>query len=978
MTNKEELITLIKFQLSHLSEQNAQFEFEHLCRRLARVRICSNIIPATGPVVRTGDQGRDFETFKTALQRTDIANTSFIGLISKEMLAFACSIQKTNIESKILSDVKKITSSGTEIERIYFFSSTAIKIADNHKIKERVLNDYNVPLEILDIEWISENLADPDTFWIANKYLSIPSEMYPKPQGISEWYQKTYDKWKKKDDRLFNYGEFGEIKIAARYALETEELNPEIPFWLELLKSFQNKELLPKFERKIIYETAVISFKALKDLKGQEEYLRKYLNEIQALNDVGDYQDYFSLLLYSSTAFTNNVVNLEEGEMKRWFKSFIARLDEEIKELENKDRITLFCHLLFLRGALTIKFSSMDESIDKGLDYWEKLLALVDKAPLFPLKLLSETFINFIDLLSDNPRYQYFTTKIDEFLSVSAGKAIAAESCVNRAKIFYDKGKLLRALDEIHKAKISWFTDETLPQAISAVLAISEWYRELGLMYASKYYALAAALTIDTTDDTRLKFFLPRALFIALKNDYLQGAWCSFMNFSKVVINAHVNFEREPFNLEKHELIRNLLIFVNYVMYLSARLDGNLGKIFYEKGYKLFEEDLIKEGLELTSKQYDPLHIEELRKIFDEQLNGRPFNDVFPEREVIWSELGIEWHVRWKNNYQITPIAEQYIAIAQILLADFAGLDLCLLKSKVIIELDVHEKDRSDIIPIKSDEGTIWIIKLPKNNEIFDDILSHMSTITTILEENSLLGRNDFANIFLKKFKESIQSKIYIGSSYEAIYRRYISKELFDDCNSIISEVPGSDLIFNIKENESLGWFNEICSTYDELKNKEYLKAHYENLLKNIKYSLPKLLEEQVVRDIIHDLKVEGWLDWQILNVLADIISYYRVTGGDKLKIDTFEDLKKLIEVFKKETKKEEKEEGDNLPVPTKIFSKELVKAGLMGLMSSSIKIYDLDYHQFNPDYNTLRYFLEKRLNYLKDDIEHEDPFRNI
>lgn len=692
MTNKDEIITLIKFQISRLSERNAQYEFEHLCRHLARIRVCSNIVPATGPVVRTGDQGRDFETFKTYLEKTDIANNTFIGLISEDMLAFACSIQQNNIENKILSDVKKITDSGTKIERIYFFSSAAIKVAINHSIKENVLRDYKVPIDIFDIEWISENLADSDTFWIANKYLSISSEMYPSPRVESKWYQKTYEKWKDKDDRSYNYGEFGEIKIAVRYALETEELNPDIPFWLESLKSFYNKSLPTKFDRKIIYEAAVISFKALKDLKGHEVFLRKYFNEIQILNDVGDYQDYFSLLLYSFTACINNVVALELDEIRNWVKLFIAKLDADIIELEDKDRYTLFCHLLFLRGALILNFRDSIEAIDECLNYWEKLLNIVDKAPLFPLKILSEIFIKFIEILSKNPRYQDFTTKIDNLLASRSGRDIAAKNCRNRAKSFYKRGEILRALEELHQAKIDWFTDDTLPQAVFAVMNISGWYRELGLNYASKYYSLAAALAIDTTEDTRLKFFLPHALFSALESDYLQGAWCSFMNLSKVFISAHINFEREPFDLEKHELIRNLLLYISYVIYFSKRFNEDLSNIFSKKGYSIFEEDLLKNPIDLVAKNYDSTSLEEIWQLLEEQLNGRPFNDVAPIREIIWSELGIEWHIRWDNNYEITPIAEQYVAILQILLADYANIDLCLLKSTVRIKLEIHEK----------------------------------------------------------------------------------------------------------------------------------------------------------------------------------------------------------------------------------------------------------------------------------------------
>lgn len=60
----DQLIELIRFGLVDLSTRNAHFDFEELCRHLARSCICTNIVPATGPVAVGGDQGRDFETFR--------------------------------------------------------------------------------------------------------------------------------------------------------------------------------------------------------------------------------------------------------------------------------------------------------------------------------------------------------------------------------------------------------------------------------------------------------------------------------------------------------------------------------------------------------------------------------------------------------------------------------------------------------------------------------------------------------------------------------------------------------------------------------------------------------------------------------------------------------------------------------------------------------------------------------------------------
>src|SRR5690349_18256860 len=101
MTTLIQLASQIRFQLEQLSERNGHHEFEHLSRWLAKNRVCSNILPATGPVSAFGDQGRDFETFRTYLSQSSIAKSSFIGLASKGPIAFACTLTKKGIEAKI-------------------------------------------------------------------------------------------------------------------------------------------------------------------------------------------------------------------------------------------------------------------------------------------------------------------------------------------------------------------------------------------------------------------------------------------------------------------------------------------------------------------------------------------------------------------------------------------------------------------------------------------------------------------------------------------------------------------------------------------------------------------------------------------------------------------------------------------------------------------------------------------------------------
>src|SRR5581483_1709866 len=92
---------LIRFSLSELSVENGHHAFEHLCRHLARRRICSNIIPATGPVSGGGDKGADFET----IQVFGTGASTYWQLASAGKVIFACSLEQ-NLKKKVRADLQ--------------------------------------------------------------------------------------------------------------------------------------------------------------------------------------------------------------------------------------------------------------------------------------------------------------------------------------------------------------------------------------------------------------------------------------------------------------------------------------------------------------------------------------------------------------------------------------------------------------------------------------------------------------------------------------------------------------------------------------------------------------------------------------------------------------------------------------------------------------------------------------------------------
>jgi tetratricopeptide (TPR) repeat protein len=175
MESIDQVAAQIRFALEQLSAKNAHHEFEHICRQLTRARICSNVLPATGPVTQGGDQGRDFETFRTYLSNSSLAETSFVGLVSDKPLAFGCTLQKQQVRDKIKSDVKTIMSSGSTIEGVHYFCSSDLPVATRHEVIEWAQKTHSIGLEIHDGQSIAELLADREVFWIAEKYLSVPT-----------------------------------------------------------------------------------------------------------------------------------------------------------------------------------------------------------------------------------------------------------------------------------------------------------------------------------------------------------------------------------------------------------------------------------------------------------------------------------------------------------------------------------------------------------------------------------------------------------------------------------------------------------------------------------------------------------------------------------------------------------------------------------------------------------------------------------
>ncbi|MBE9594644.1 MAG: hypothetical protein IMF19_14325, partial [Proteobacteria bacterium] len=315
--------------------------------------------------------------------------------------------------------------------------------------------------------------------------------------------------------------------------------------------------------------------------------------------------------------------------------------------------------------------------VEDAIKWWTELTLVAKDAPLFPLERFADHLTNFIGFIGENPKYDYLTQQVDLLLSDRHGDFIAAEKCRDRAIEFYKKGKILRAINQLHQAKVKWFAEETLRGSLLSMLLISQWYLELGLSFAAKYYALAVAFITLHSPKSDVKSLLSRALISAAECDYHQGSWCGFLELTDIGLRAHGLFSKDAGDLATHDELQRTLFHTTTLMTITKRLDLQLFEFIAGVVQKWNIEDVLKEFLPIAHDTWRKQSISELWRSIEEQLGGRPFGDLGTVREVTWSELGITWKINWKNDYNTTPAAEQLIAILQILLADLAGADLC-------------------------------------------------------------------------------------------------------------------------------------------------------------------------------------------------------------------------------------------------------------------------------------------------------------
>lgn len=871
-----ELANFIRFQLSQLGAQDKHHEFEHLARQFARLRVCENILPATGPVSAGGDQGRDFESYQTYLESTPIASSTFLGFAQNKKLVFACSLQQT-IEGKIRSDISTICSAPQVVDEIFYFCEANLPVGRRHKLQKWCLETYGVSLEIFDGQALAEQLTNIDVFWLAEEYLDVPSEFYPHYGETEESYDKYKLRWLTQDDEPQSYADFIQVKYCLRRATFRNEKKPDLGKWLEKMESFISEGKSNELRQRATYEICVASLRGLNNLTERRGLVERYFSEIDSLTltDISHIADSTTLLSYCSSAYLYRHFEIEVDKLYRWTKLLIEKIEDLLdSDLGSGSK----CRLLQIRGqAGYLQFRKgvkPEVSLGEAFEWWERLLEEVNNSPLFPLDDFADLLTKMVEFVGEDERYLELTRKTDELLSKRSSGFIAAEKCRDRAVAYYKSAKYLLSIKQLHQSKIKWFSAETLRGSLMSMLLLSDCYKRLGLVYPAKYYASCVAYLAHHHDDENIKNLIPRALFVFAECCYYGGEWLTFSQIARWALAAHNMYEENPLDLEEHDELQRLYVHTAILRTITRRFDENLFRLFEDVYSQWFIDSNTRHAIDDLSTgeagDWNNIEVEELWDRVKTQISGRPFSDAGKRRDIRWKANGIDWRVEFANEWLVSAITEELVSTLQIILADIANNDLLLLPTKVTIKARITDENEIVVEEIPSNTEATWRVEFPKywigNPDTMDDLRMAVLTLAvTILSTCSLLSYEDFHRKIEKAFSEGLPMKTFTVRPYSELYQDFLPEAEFDSANRLKINPLFPDLTFEAQENEQLAWISAKGPGYSKQRASEFLTNRYSQALLPIRFTLPRLLEYREFLQQISNLRKEGYLDWEIL-----------------------------------------------------------------------------------------------------------------
>ncbi|MFJ8107807.1 hypothetical protein [Streptomyces sp. NPDC096132] len=999
-----QLQQFIRFGLDTLGERNAHHDFETLSLAVARRRIASNLLPATGPVSTGGDQGRDAESYFTRLRNKAPEASAFARLASNETIVLACTIQRSNVASKIRNDIASICSTGTPVHRIAYFTVAPVPVSTRHDLQDKARTNFQVSVDIFDSLWLAQELAEPELFHLAETYLQVPSEFAPAPEPTEahpEWYLQARARWREQKEFTGQLGEFAQLRRALRHATFNAGARADLADWLDWARRVLQVADPDRVRPRLQYEIAVAHLRGLGDLTPVDALVRDFFDQALSSSDMGLLHDAEMLLTYVYGAWTGHATALTAQDLERWTALLTTRIRTLLEENPPVNRRARL-HALAAHVALRIRPADQpanyrpEPTADRAepppryltaedigpldpnrltvadlpqvMAHLQQLCDLLPQAQTFPVASIADAFDLTAPLLAAHPAYPQVRQALDEAVERTEGGIARARKSRNRALQFLRIERPLEALGEVRTMKVSTWFGDTLPWALQALLMAGRLYSLLHLPLAAKQCALAVCVAAGSSQNPTLAPFIAQGLLRASDCDYQAGNLLTSAALSEYAITAQGQYVDDPWNEEEHDDFQAVVVDSGMALLAARQIRPHLVPVLADVHTRTGLDALIDAQLEDVDA---PARNEaEWMQMAMRSGCGRLFADEGPRRVYHWAAGGPTWQAECENTRHAVLACERFVAAAQILIAELVLLDPLLQPAHIHIDVQLDAR-APEPEQLPDNHVSRWRVYLAPWNEETDahdgEYLADLAApLMAILMAESLLPQEQFMQRVQTAFERGLNHKLIAGRAYDEL-----ADLLPDDHYRQLSSLRPTRLEnvppFRAAAHPALDLPHTPGPGYDEASAIEAVRHRYE-AFPIVRYTMKRLTASTSFRATAFTLRDDGWRDWHLLTAVLNIVINYRLS----LELTTDPAANPQDVIHRAAALRRPETEDDPAP-PDDAFTPVALKQALATSTLSTLQSLGLESHRQTPNFPALMELLGARYAYWTLDVPHED-----
>lgn len=748
---------VLAYELSKISTNQKQDEFETLCRRLAEKFITPNLIPQVGPT-GGGDGKTDSETYPVSLSISDRWFVPENGWDKDEKWAFAISA-KAAWKGKAKGDIKKIVNTKRDYTRVYFMTNQSISSKKKKEAQDEFGKEFGIDVFILDGEWILEHIYNNNITDIAVDSLNLSSVYKSKEKRLGANDSYRLKELEKLEQNISNPNRYSEYDFQlVEDALDTailsrmlekprDEVEGRFDRAFRLCKKVNN----PKQWIRVYYQRAWTYLNWYDDYPlFVEDYksLKKYISKDSDISDVELYCNLFNLLTALSL---NEFCNLADHKID--IEKERIEILKILSDLESNERRPNSA----LKAKTYKSLLELTHCINKREDpteYFRKLSDILLQSKSFvdyPFDRTKKIIEELGDIFPNDIEY-------DKLIDILAEIAEKRHSELASGVLFVRRGgqKLhakyyKESIVYLGKAVMKLAKEESQDGMCLALLGLGMAYRELGLIWASNNcYITVCSLSFKSISERgELDKRTYQSLKEIIENELFVGRLPSLFSWYEMlsILNRAKNIENEdkeniPFAVLTDgclstRILHTDMLHTEELQFLPDLLDklelySSCNTVLYKLGH-----------IDKIIDDYKDINNEKDLDEFFKKVANQPFVEQMLHQTIFMSEdelylsstiLGCKFLIKFSRDVEILLVAETLLAFLEGFFATSMSEVMSYTETVTINLRSAKENSTLDFIYSELDgeyniSVNIFNVTTKNKNLIWDSILKFITDI---------------------------------------------------------------------------------------------------------------------------------------------------------------------------------------------------------------------------------------------------------